>query len=174
MIDRRERHGCEVLDGDWIDGIGEIRLRGGQGYFLAPLAELCGWKAERIVEGTRKRGNGAVAGAFRHRFDIPIGARKIGGCTLQPQTPHRRDRAFAQHRLIDAMPVIRRKTGDLAQAGEVELLIEVVVDVVRYPGKTVEIGGRHSCSLIRERSLASALLTNPAELAPKRRRPWQP
>jgi len=66
---------------------------------------------------------------------LPIGAWLwASSAALQAQPLDRVDHRLAEHRLIDAMPMIGREAGDPGEVLEVELLVEMSVDIVRSPG----------------------------------------
>jgi hypothetical protein len=54
---------------------------------------------------------------------------EIGRGTIEAQALHRRGDGFAAQGAQDAMPMMRRQTGDLGKPAQVELVIEMIDDI---------------------------------------------
>lgn len=60
----------------------------------------------------------------------------------KPQSPYGRCDGLAAHGGIDAMPMIRRQAGNVGEAVEVDLILEMFINVIDHPVQARLVTGK--------------------------------
>ena len=129
VLHREHRHGLGVkhrhLEGRRVRHIGlEFEFP------VLPFSPKARWRqpVDRL-EGAGERRHARVTRGRRNSGHRRGGTRELAGRAVQPQALDRVGQRLAVHRVVHAVPVMRRQAGQVGQHVQGERLVEVVVHV---------------------------------------------